>query len=101
MVTCSSLLRAPLLAFALPLASCAGAGATTAWGRMDATARAKAQACFDKGAGQAGAKDSRDDFRAHAPKGRVVELLHANHAVYLSNRAEVIAETRAFLAGER
>jgi pimeloyl-ACP methyl ester carboxylesterase len=94
-----SRVKAPALAFyAVPTSA---ADFYPAWGRMDAAARAKAQACFDKGAGQAGSRASRADFRARAPRGRVVEVVHGNHALYLSHRDEVLAETRAFLAGER
>ena len=94
-----SRLKAPALAlYAVPLSA---ADYYPAWGRMDAAARAKAQACFERGAGQASAQASRADFRARAARGHVVEYARAKHFLFLSNRAEVLAETKAFLAGER
>lgn len=71
-----------------------------AWPRMDAAARAKAQACFES-TQRPGGEASRADFRARAPKGRVVEIAHGKHFLFLSNRAEVLAEMKAFLTSER
>jgi pimeloyl-ACP methyl ester carboxylesterase len=44
------------------------------WVAMDEAARAKAQACFEQGKEQVVGKASRADFRAHAPRGQVVEF---------------------------
>lgn len=93
-----SRVRAPALAlYAVPASA---ADYYPAWPRMDAAAREKAQACFER-TQRPGGEASRADFRAHAPKGRVVEIAHGKHFLFLSNRAEVLTETRAFLAGER
>ena len=72
-----------------------------AWTTMDEAARAKAQACFEQGQEQVVGKASRADFRAHAPRGQVVELLHAKHYLFISNRAEVLEAVRTFLAPVR
>lgn len=72
-----------------------------AWATMDASSRAKAQTCFEHGTEQASARASREDFRAHALTGQTVELLHARHYVFISNRAEVLEAVRTFLAPVR
>jgi pimeloyl-ACP methyl ester carboxylesterase len=94
-----SRVKAPALAlYAVPTSA---ADYYPAWATMNEAARAKAVECFERGTGQATAKASRADFRARVAQGRVVEILHGKHYLFLSNRAEVLAETKAFLAGGR
>jgi non-heme chloroperoxidase len=92
-----SRLRAPALAvYAVPASA---ADFFPGWSRMDESARIKAQTCFEKGQEQAVAKASRADFRARTALGKVVELPHATHYLFLSNRDEVLGCVRAFLLG--
>ncbi len=93
-----SRVRAPALAvYAVPASA---ADFYPGWSHLDAAARAKAQACFEHGKEQAVGKASRADFRARAAQGRVVELAHATHYLFLSNRDEVLGQVKAFLLGE-
>jgi non-heme chloroperoxidase len=69
------------------------------WSRLDAAARAKAQACFERGKEQAVAQASRADFRAHAAKGQVVELAHSSHYPFITSRDVVLGHVKAFLLG--
>jgi pimeloyl-ACP methyl ester carboxylesterase len=87
---------APALAFfAVPTTA---ADYYSAWATMTATQRAKAQACFDSGKEQIASRASIADFRARVVRGRSIEILHAKHYIFISNREEVLRETRAFLA---
>ena len=66
------------------------------WRSMDAAAQARARHCFEADGAQASRRASREDFRARVAHGKVVELLHANHYIFVSNRDDVLREMRAF-----
>jgi pimeloyl-ACP methyl ester carboxylesterase len=68
----------------------------TAWDAMDLSARAKSEELCWKHWRTVGTTAA--DFRAHAVHGRVVELHHSNHYIFIASRDEVLREMRAFLA---
>ncbi len=90
--------RAPALAlYAVPASA---AEYYPGWARMNEAQRAKAEACFAN-TQRPGGEAARADFRARVAQGKVVEVAHGKHFLFLSNRDEVLAETRAFLASPR
>ena len=91
--------KAPALA--LYAAAESAADFYPAWSRLDAAARAKARACFENGKEQAVGRASRADFRAHAAHGKVIELAHAGHYLFISQRDVVLGYVKAFLLAAR
>lgn len=90
--------RAPALAlYAVPASA---ADYYPAWARMNEAQRVKAEACFATKQ-RPGGEAARADFRARVARGKVIEVAHGKHFLFLSNRDEVLAATRAFLTEAR
>jgi non-heme chloroperoxidase len=87
---------APALAFYAGWTSPARALSPTWWRRMDSAGQAQTRAAL--GEMRARSQSERAKFLKAVRRGRVVDLPEANHFVWLTDRARVLAEMRAFLA---
>jgi pimeloyl-ACP methyl ester carboxylesterase len=72
-------------------------GAMVPWyAQLDSAGRAQADRAYP--ASQAWARDSRTQYRRHAPHSHVMEIHNADHYVFLSNRVQTLRAVRTFLA---